>query len=55
VYRRRRSGSFPGSHDATHPGAKLEPAARRAANVKTEAEHAALLEALDAEAEGDHD
>jgi len=32
-------------HDATHPGAKLKPAASRAADVKTEAEHAALLQA----------
>jgi hypothetical protein len=55
VYRRRRSGSFPGSHDATHPGAKLEPAASRAVDLKAEAGHAALLEALDAETEGDHD
>jgi hypothetical protein len=42
-------------HDATHPGAKLEPATSRAVDLKTEAEHAALLEALDAETEGDHD
>ena len=32
-------------HDATHPGAKLKPAASRAADVKTEAEHAAPLQA----------
>jgi len=55
VYRRRRSGSFLGSYDATHPGAKLEPAASRAVDLKTEAEHAALRQALDAETEGDHD
>jgi len=42
-------------HDATHPGAKLKPAASRAADVKTEAEPAVLLQALDAEAEGDQD
>ena len=40
-------------HDATHPGAKLRPAASRAADVKAEAGPAALLQALDAEAEGD--
>jgi integrase/recombinase XerD len=40
-------------HDATHPGAKLRPAAARAAEVKTEAESTALLQALDAEAEDD--
>ena len=38
-------------HDATHPGAKLKPAASRAADVKTETERVALLQALDAEPE----
>jgi integrase/recombinase XerD len=40
-------------HDATHPGAKLKPVASRAADVKTEAERVALLQALDAEPEED--
>ena len=38
-------------HDATHPGAKLKPAASRAADAKTEAERAALLQAISAEPE----
>lgn len=38
-------------HDATHPGAKLKPAAGRAAATKTEAERAALLEAIAADDE----
>ena len=41
-------------HDVTHPGAGLRLAAARAAEVKTEAERAALLQALEAEA-GDDD
>jgi hypothetical protein len=40
-------------HDATHPGAKLRPAAVRAGETKTEAERAALLEAFDVEAGDD--
>ena len=40
-------------HHATHPVAKLKPAAARPAEVKTEAGRAALLEALDAEADED--
>ena len=42
-------------HDATHPGAKPRPAAARAADVETEAERAALLQALEAEADEDQD
>jgi integrase/recombinase XerD len=42
-------------HDATRPGARLKPVASRAADVRAEAEHAVLLQALDAEAEGDQD
>jgi integrase/recombinase XerD len=42
-------------HDATHPGAKLRPAAPRAAELKTEAERASVLHALDAEADEDSD
>jgi hypothetical protein len=42
-------------HEATHPGAKLRPAASGAVEAKTEAERAALLQALDAEAAQDQD
>jgi len=42
-------------HDATHPGAKLKPAASRAAEVKTESERVALLQALDAESDEGQD
>jgi integrase/recombinase XerD len=38
-------------HDATHPGAKLRPAVTRAADDKTEADRAALLQALEADQE----
>jgi integrase/recombinase XerD len=38
-------------HDATHPGAKLRPAGGRAGKLRTEADRAALLEALGTEAE----
>jgi integrase/recombinase XerD len=40
-------------HDATHPGAKLRPAAARAPDDKTEADRAALLQALAADQEQD--
>ena len=40
-------------HDATHPGAKLWPPVSRAADVKNEGNHAALLEAIRAESEED--